>query len=76
MVYELRIVLYPTANRFAAGHRLRVDISSSNYPRFDANPNTGEPLGVSRRVEIAHQALYHDPVRPSRLLVHVRPVAE
>ena len=75
-VYEFRIVLYPTANRFAPGHRLRVDVSSSNYPRFDANPNTGEPLGESRRVEMAHQAVYHDPDHPSRLLVHVRPVSE
>jgi putative CocE/NonD family hydrolase len=74
-VYEFRIVLYPTANRFAPGHRLRVDISSSNYPRFDANPNTGEPLGVSRRVEPAHQAVYHDPNHPSRLLIHARPVS-
>ncbi|MDE2904138.1 MAG: CocE/NonD family hydrolase [Chloroflexota bacterium] len=75
-VYEFRIVLYPTANRFAPGHRLRVDISSSNYPRFDANPNTGEPLGVTRRVEMAHQAVYHDPTHPSRLLVHVGPDTE
>ncbi len=74
-VHEFRIVLYPTANRFAPGHRLRVDISSSNYPRFDANPNTGEPLGESRRVEPAHQAVYHDPNHPSRLLIHARPAA-
>ena len=74
-ICEFRIILYPTANRFAPCHRLRVDISSSNYPRFDANPNTGEPLGLSRRVEMAHQSVYHDPEHPSRLLVHVRPVS-
>jgi putative CocE/NonD family hydrolase len=66
-VYEFRIVLYPTATRFAAGHRIRVDISSSNYPRFDANPNTGEPLGRARRTEIAHQAVFHDALHPSHV---------
>ena len=71
-VYELRIVLYPNANRFARGHRVRVDISSSNYPRFDANPNTGGPLGLERRTLIADQAVFHDAERPSRLLLHVR----
>ncbi len=71
-VYEFRIVLYPTANRFAAGHRIRVDISSSNYPRFDANPNTGEPLGHSRRLVVADQAVYHDAAHRSRLVLHVR----
>ena len=72
-VCEFRIVLYPTANRFAAGHRIRVDISSSNYPRFDANPNTGEPLGHSRRLVVADQAVYHDAAHASRLLVRVLP---
>ena len=71
-VYEFRIVLYPTANRFAVGHRVRLDISSSNYPRFDANPNTGEPLGHARRTVEADQTIYHDAARPSRLLLHVR----
>ncbi|MBM4436034.1 MAG: CocE/NonD family hydrolase, partial [Actinobacteria bacterium] len=72
-VYEFRIALYPTANRFAAGHRIRVDISSSNYPRFDANPNTGEPLGHARRSVVADQTVYHDAAHPSRLLLHTRP---
>ena len=71
-VYELRIVLYPTANTFAAGHRIRVNISSSNYPRFDANPNTGEPLGYARRTVAAQQAIHHDAEHPSRLVLHVR----
>ena len=44
-VYELTVEPFPTANVFKKGHRIRVDISSSNFPRFDTNPNTGEPLG-------------------------------
>ena len=75
-IYEFRITLYPTANVFSAGHRIRLDISSSNYPRFDANPNTGEPLGQSRRVAVADQAVYHDADRPSRLIVWSRKVLD
>ena len=41
----VQIVLPPTSNLFKAGHRIRLDISSSNFPRFDLNPNTGEPIG-------------------------------
>ena len=44
-VYPITIELTPTSNLFKAGHRIRVDISSSNFPRFDINPNTGEPMG-------------------------------
>jgi len=68
---EFRIILYPTANRFGHGHRLRVDISSSNYPRFDVNPNTGAPLGDSRRILAAHQTIYHDSDHPSHIIVGV-----
>jgi len=42
-VYELTIEPHPTANRFRAGHCIRIDVSSSNFPRFDVDPNTGEP---------------------------------
>jgi putative CocE/NonD family hydrolase len=49
-VYPFVIEPFPTANVFKKGHRIRVDISSSNFPRFDANPNTGEPLGKNRRM--------------------------
>jgi predicted acyl esterase len=44
-IYEFAITLPPVANRFKAGHRIRIDIASSNFPRFDVNPGTGEPLG-------------------------------
>ncbi|NUP98482.1 MAG: CocE/NonD family hydrolase [Armatimonadetes bacterium] len=72
-VYELRFELYPTANRFARGHRLRIDISSSNFPRFDVNPNTGGPLGAERRTRLAENRLYHDPEHPSQVILSVLP---
>jgi putative CocE/NonD family hydrolase len=58
-VYEVDIHLYPTANVFAKGHRIRLDISSSNFPRFDVNPNTGEPLQQHRRMVSADNTVYH-----------------
>ncbi len=72
-VVPLTITLYPTSNVFKAGHRLRVDVSSSNYPRFDVNPNTGEPLGTSRRRVIAENAVHHDATHPSRVVLPVIP---
>jgi uncharacterized protein len=58
-LYEVDIRLYPTANVFAKGHRIRLDISSSNFPRFDVNPNTGEPLQQHRRMIPADNTVYH-----------------
>jgi hypothetical protein len=72
-VYQIAVQLYPTSNLFAKGHRIRVDISSSNFPRFDVNPNTGEPLGLSRRTQVAHNTVYHDAGRPSHVLLPVIP---
>lgn len=58
-VYDYDIQLTGTANVFQKGHRIRVDISSSNFPQFDRNPNTGEPLGQSEKIRIAHQTIFH-----------------
>ena len=55
---EVTIVLPPTSNLFAAGHRIRVDVSSSNFPRLDRNPNTGEPIGRHTRMEVAEQTVF------------------
>ena len=71
--YEFSIKLYPTANLFKAGHRIRVDISSSNFPRFDVNPNTGEPLNRQRRTVVANNTVFHDAKRPSRIVLPVTP---
>ena len=57
-IYEADIDLYPTANVFAKEHRIRLDVSSSNFPRFDVNPNTGEPLQQHRRMIPADNTVY------------------
>ncbi|MEE8364118.1 MAG: CocE/NonD family hydrolase, partial [Dehalococcoidia bacterium] len=70
---EVTITLYPTSNVFAKGHRIRLDISSSNFPRFDVNPNTGEPIGQERRQVVADNTVYHERDRASRLVLPVIP---
>jgi uncharacterized protein len=67
----MRITIEPfaTANLFKAGHRLRLDISSSNFPKYDVNPNTGEPAGLGRVRRIARNTIYLDRDRPSRLII-------
>jgi putative CocE/NonD family hydrolase len=70
-VYRISIVPFPTANLFQKGHRIRLDVSSSNFPRFDVNPNTGEPLGRNRRISSADNTLFHDASRPSHLVLPI-----
>ena len=72
VVHELAFELYPTACRFAAGDRIRVDISSSNYPRFDANPNTGGNLAQERVRRTAENTLHHDARHPSHIVLPVQ----
>lgn len=72
-VYEFEIEPFPTANVFKRGHRIRIDISSSNFPRFDVNPNTGEPLGKDRRVVVADNSIHHDADRPSHVVLPIAP---
>jgi putative CocE/NonD family hydrolase len=66
-VIPLGIEMYPSANVFGVGHRIRLDISSSNFPRFDANPNTGAPLGDARAWRLARNRVYFGPDAPSAL---------
>ena len=70
--YEFVFQLYPTSNVFGRGHRIRVDISSSNWPRFDVNPNTGGPLGLDGEFKTAHQTIYHDADCPSHIVLPVQ----
>ena len=72
-VYLFTIELYPTSLVFPKGHRIRLDVSSSNFPRFDANPNTGEPLNDNRRWSVADNAVFHDPEHPSQILLPMVP---
>ena len=73
-VYPITIELTPTSNLFKAGHRIRVDISSSNFPRFDINPNTGEPMGRHTRTQTAENTLHLDRDHPSHILLPVVPI--
>ena len=70
-VYPVTVKLYPTSNVFKKGHRIRLDLSSSNFPRFDVNPNTGEPLNKHRRVQTAVNTIWHDAAHPSHILLPV-----
>jgi putative CocE/NonD family hydrolase len=70
----LTITLYPTSNLFMPGHRIRLDISSSNHPRFDVNPNTGEPIGRERRRVVADNTVLHERGRESRLILPLIPL--
>ena len=71
--YELTIDLYGTSNLFKAGHRIRVEVSSSNFPRFDRNTNTGRTIATDTEMVPALQTVYHDHARGSRLVLAVRP---
>jgi uncharacterized protein len=72
-VYKLTIDLWATSNVFLAGHRLRVEVSSSNFPRFNRNTNTGEDLGQATRLARATNTVYHDGEHPSALVLPVVP---
>ncbi|MCC6532183.1 MAG: CocE/NonD family hydrolase [Burkholderiales bacterium] len=72
-IYRITIEPYATCNLFKAGHRIRLDISSSNFPRYDLNTNTGEPEGLARRKQIARNSVYVDRARASHVVL---PIAE
>ena len=70
-ITQFTIDLWSTAIVFAPTHRIRLSISSSNYPRFERNPNTGEPFRKNTHTRIAHQTVYHDAEHPSALMLPV-----
>jgi putative CocE/NonD family hydrolase len=73
-IYAFQIELGATSNLFKAGHRLRVEISSSNFPRFDRNPNTGTtPDSQSQKLNTARQSIFHDSEHPSHIVLPVIP---
>jgi putative CocE/NonD family hydrolase len=72
-VAEVRIDAFPTSNLFKRGHRIRLDVSSSNFPHFDVNPNTGEPEGQGLTRRVARNTLFVDASRPSRVILPVVP---
>jgi putative CocE/NonD family hydrolase len=72
-VYKFAIDLWATSNVFKAGHKLRLEVSSSNFPRFDRNLNTGEEAGSAARLRKAANTVYHDREHPSALILPVVP---
>jgi hypothetical protein len=71
--YELRLPLGNVSHVVAAGHRLRLQVTSSNFPRWDRNTNTGDPIDQATRTRVAGQSVFHDEARPSRVVVPVVP---
>jgi len=72
-VYRYEIDLWATSNAFLPGHCIRVEISSSNFPRFDRNPNTGHPFGKDAELNKARQTVYHDNQHASQVLLPIIP---
>lgn len=73
--YELTIDLLHTSNLFAPGHQIRLEIAGANFPRFDRNPNTGEPSGTATDLRPALQTVFHDADHPTHVLLPVIPMA-
>jgi putative CocE/NonD family hydrolase len=72
-VYRFEIDLVGTSVAFLEGHRIRVHVTSSHFPQFDRNPNTGAAFGTSAAVKVAEQTIYHDAARASHVLLPVIP---
>jgi putative CocE/NonD family hydrolase len=70
-VYVFTIDMMSTANVFLKGHRIRIHISSSSFPAYDRNPNTGHKQGMDAEVQIARQTIYHDRKYPSHVILPV-----
>lgn len=72
-VYEYKIDLQTTSNVFKSGHRIRVQVSSSNFPRFDRNPNTGRPVASEIELVAATQTVFHNSAQPSHITLPIIP---
>ena len=73
--YKYTIAVWPTSYEFSAGDRIRVEVSSSDYPQFAPNPNTGEPFGQNAATRPADQAILHDAAHPSSVTLPVIPAS-
>ena len=71
--YEYEIDLWATSNLFKKGHRIRLDVTSSNFPRWDRNPNTGHDFGVDDQLVVAQQTILHDAEHASYVLLPLVP---
>ncbi|WKC22497.1 CocE/NonD family hydrolase [Rhizobium sp. SSA_523] len=75
-IFKITIEPFATANIFKKGHRIRLDISSSNFPKYDVNPNTYAPEGTGREKQVARNSVFVDAAHPSRLILPVLPGAQ
>ena len=73
-IYDFYIDLWSTSNVFKKGHRIRVEVSSSNFPKYDRNPNTGHKFGEDAELLVAHQTIYHNAEHPSRIVLPIIPI--
>ncbi len=72
-IYEYTITVFPTSNLFKKGHQIRLEISSSNFPHYDRNLNTGQPIGADGQMIVARQTVYHDAMHPSHIVLPIMP---
>ncbi len=72
-VYEYTIELLPTSNVFLKGHSIRVHLTSSNFPLWDRNPNTGHEQGMDAEMQVAEQTIYHNEEYPSHIVLPIIP---
>jgi len=72
-IYEFTIDMPPTSNTFAKGHRIVVHLSSSNYPAYDPNPNTGDPYFQGGKTVVAENRIFHDVSHPSFIVLPIVP---
>ena len=70
-IYKYTIHVWPTSNVFKAGHQIRLEITSSNFPMWDRNPNTGHAFAQDAELRIAHQVIYHDEDHPSEITLPI-----
>ncbi|MBE0610616.1 MAG: CocE/NonD family hydrolase, partial [Dehalococcoidia bacterium] len=70
---EVAVDLAGTSNVFRAGHRIRLEVSSSNFPRFDRNTNTGALIAKDHDVQVATNTVFHDSSRPSHITLPLIP---
>ena len=61
--------MWSTSNLFYKNHKIRIEISSSNFPQYDRNPNTGNVFGLDNKLKIATQQIYHDKLHPSHIIL-------
>jgi putative CocE/NonD family hydrolase len=72
-VAAITVEAFPTSNLFKRGHRIRLDVSSSNFPHFDVNPNTGAPEGTGLERVIARNTVHLRQDRPSHVILPIVP---